>query len=109
MLGSIVGATAQNINTLIGAEVLIGISAAFQISFFWVIAEMVPMRWRYLANSYAYMVTIPTSKRSEDIAPTRNIRTELTISSVCCQIRWRRRLLLLFRRLPSNGEAPSGS
>ena len=36
MVGSIVGAVAQDINTLIAAEVLIGIAAAFQISFYWV-------------------------------------------------------------------------
>ncbi|KAK3676869.1 hypothetical protein LTR78_003073 [Recurvomyces mirabilis] len=68
VVGSIVGATAQNINTLIGSEVLIGISAAFQISFFWVISEIVPMRWRYLANSYAYMITIPTNPLAAKIA-----------------------------------------
>ncbi|KAK5108469.1 hypothetical protein LTR62_008287 [Meristemomyces frigidus] len=68
VLGSIVGATAKDINTLIGSEVLIGISAAFQISFFWVISELVPMRWRYLANSYAYMITIPTNPLAAKIA-----------------------------------------
>jgi hypothetical protein len=50
---------AQDINTLIGAEVLIGISAAFQISFYWVISEIVPMKWRYLSNSYVFL-RLPT-------------------------------------------------
>ncbi|KAK5117508.1 hypothetical protein LTR85_008893 [Meristemomyces frigidus] len=68
LVGSIVGATAQSITTLIGAEVLIGIAAGFQISFFWVISEMVPMKWRYLANSYAYIVTIPTNPLAAKIA-----------------------------------------
>jgi hypothetical protein len=36
MVGSIVGAVAQDVNTLIVSEVLIGIAAAFQISFYWV-------------------------------------------------------------------------
>jgi hypothetical protein len=36
MVGSIIGAVAQDINTIIAAEVLIGIAAAFQISFYWV-------------------------------------------------------------------------
>lgn len=68
VVGHIVGATAQTINTLIGAEVLIGISAAFQISFFWVISEILPMKWRYLANSYAYPMTIPTNPLAAKIA-----------------------------------------
>ena len=70
MVGSIVGAVARDINTLIAAEVLIGISAAFQISFFWVVGEIVPMKWRYLATSYAYMVTIPTNPLAAKIAYT---------------------------------------
>lgn len=68
MVGSIVGAVAQNINTLIASEVLIGIAAAFQISFYWVISELVPLRWRYLANSYAYVVSIPTNPLAAKIA-----------------------------------------
>jgi hypothetical protein len=68
VLGAIVGATAQTVNTLIGAEILLGISAAFQISFFWVISELVPMRWRYAANTYAYIMTIPTNPLAAKIA-----------------------------------------
>ncbi|TKA48120.1 hypothetical protein B0A54_01612 [Friedmanniomyces endolithicus] len=40
----------------------------FQISFFWVIAELVPVKWRYLANSYAYIVSIPTNPLAAKIA-----------------------------------------
>ena len=86
MVGSIVGAVAQDVNTLIAAEVLIGIAAAFQISLYWVrfivldqcastppdrlqvISELVPMKWRYVANSYAYMVSIPTNPLAAKIA-----------------------------------------
>lgn len=50
LIGSIVGATAHNVNTLIAAEVLIGVAVAFQQSFFWVVAEIVPMRWRYIVR-----------------------------------------------------------
>lgn len=46
---------------MIGAEVFIGVAAGFQISFFWVVAEIVPMKWRYLANSGLYAFTIPTN------------------------------------------------
>jgi MFS family permease len=68
LVGSIVGATAQSLNALIGAEVLIGISAGFNISFFWVIGELVPMKWRYVANSYTYFMTIPTNPLAPKIA-----------------------------------------
>jgi len=68
LIGSIIGATAKDVNTLIGAEVLIGIAVAFQQSFFWVVAELVPMRWRYLANSYCYLMTTPTSPLAARVA-----------------------------------------
>ena len=48
LIGSILGATAQSVNQLIGAQVFIRIAADFQISFFWVVAELVPMKWRYI-------------------------------------------------------------
>lgn len=68
LIGSIIGATAQNVNTLIGAQVFIGIAVAFQQSFFWVVAEIVPMKWRYLANSYCYLTTTPTSPLAARVA-----------------------------------------
>ncbi|KAK4498863.1 hypothetical protein PRZ48_009373 [Zasmidium cellare] len=68
LIGSIVGATAKNVNTLIGAEVLIGIAVAFQQSFFWVVAELVPMKYRYFANSYCYLMTTPTSPLAARVA-----------------------------------------
>lgn len=68
LIGSIIGATANNVNTLIAAEVLIGVAVAFQQSFFWVIAEIVPMRWRYIANSYCYLMTTPTSPLAARVA-----------------------------------------
>ncbi|KAF2112623.1 fungal trichothecene efflux pump [Lophiotrema nucula] len=68
LIGAIIGATAQNVNTLIGAEVFIGIAVAFQQSFFWVVAELVPMRWRYIANSWCYLMTTPTSPLAARVA-----------------------------------------
>lgn len=68
LIGSIIGATAKNVNTLIGAQVFIGIAVAFQQSFFWVVAEIVPMKWRYLANSYCYLMTTPTSPLAARVA-----------------------------------------
>lgn len=68
LIGSIVGATAKTVNTLIAAEVLIGVAVAFQQSFFWVVAEIVPMRWRYIANSYCYLMTTPVSPLAARVA-----------------------------------------
>jgi len=36
---------------MVGAQVFISMAAGFQISFFWVVGEIVPMKWRYIANS----------------------------------------------------------
>ena len=68
IIGAIIGATAKSVNTLIGAEVFLGIAVAFQQSFFWVVAELVPMRWRYIANSYCYLMTTPTSPLAARVA-----------------------------------------
>lgn len=56
LIGSIIGAVAKDVNTLIAAETLIGIAVAFQQSFFWVVSEIVPMKYRYLANSVSSAV-----------------------------------------------------
>ena len=70
LLGSIIGAVAKDVNTLIVAELFIGIAVAFQQSFFWVVAELVPMKWRYIANSYCYLMTTPTSPLAARVAYT---------------------------------------
>lgn len=61
LVGSIVGATARNVPMLIGANVLIGSASATQLSFGYLIAEVVPMKHRYLASSYVYALLIPMS------------------------------------------------
>lgn len=68
LVGSIIGAVAKDVNTLIAAEVFIGVAVAFQQSFFWVVAELVPMKYRYLANSYCYAMTTPTSPLAARVA-----------------------------------------
>ena len=68
LLGSIVGATASNVNTIIGAETFIGVAVAFQQSFFWAVAELVPMKYRYFANSYCYLMTVPSSPLAARVA-----------------------------------------
>ncbi|KAK4998648.1 hypothetical protein LTR66_002152 [Elasticomyces elasticus] len=77
LIGSILGATAQSIDQLIGAEVFIGIAAGFQVSFFWVVGEIVPMKYRYLANSAAYAFTIPTNPLAAKIGLTFQTQTSV--------------------------------
>lgn len=61
LVGCIVGAAATNVPMLIGANVLIGSASATQLSFGYLIAEVVPMKHRYLASSYVYALLIPMS------------------------------------------------
>ena len=68
LIGSIIGAVAKDVNTLIVSQVFIGIAVGFQQSFFWVVAEIVPMKYRYLANSYCYLMTTPTSPLAARVA-----------------------------------------
>lgn len=68
LVGAIVGVTAQTVNQVIAAEVLIGVAAGFQISFFWVVSEIVPMNRRFIANSGIYLFSVPTvSTRIPDL------------------------------------------
>ena len=68
LIGSIIGATANTINAIVGAEVFIGLASAFQISFFWTISELVPMRWRYIANGFCYFISLPTNPMAPKVA-----------------------------------------
>ena len=68
LIGSIIGATATTINAIVGAEVFIGLASAFQISFFWTISELVPMRWRYIANGFCYFISLPTNPMAPKVA-----------------------------------------
>ncbi|OQV10662.1 hypothetical protein CLAIMM_14629 [Cladophialophora immunda] len=61
MIGSIVCARAQNIPTLIGGNVFLGVASSTQLSFYIVMGELVPMKHRYLATSALYIFVIPGS------------------------------------------------
>lgn len=65
-IGSIVGATAQGVGQLIAGEALIGIAAGFQISFFWVVSEIVPMNRRFIASSGIFLWSVPTVRKSPE-------------------------------------------
>ncbi|KAI1615939.1 fungal trichothecene efflux pump [Exophiala viscosa] len=59
LIGSIVAATAKNVNALIGATVLLGLAASSQISFTYVTGELVPVRHRFIVNGLINFVNMP--------------------------------------------------
>ena len=61
LLGSIVNATAKDVNTLIGGNTLIGVAAAAQLSYYYVMGELVPMKYRFTGNGFCYLFTLPAS------------------------------------------------
>lgn len=60
-IGCIVGATAQSVNQLIGANVLIGLAAAGQLSFNYTIAELVPVKHRFISLAAIFLFAVPFS------------------------------------------------
>jgi MFS family permease len=54
VIGSIICATAKSVNTLIGGNVFLGSASAFQLSFSYVLQELVPMKYRYLSAGAIY-------------------------------------------------------
>ncbi|KUL87588.1 hypothetical protein ZTR_05842 [Talaromyces verruculosus] len=70
LIGSIVGGTSSSLEQLIAGETLIGIAAGFQCSFFWVVAEIVPMKRRFIANAGLFLWTLPTNTLGPKIAAT---------------------------------------
>lgn len=61
LIGNIIGATAQNIGTLIATNVIIGLSAAGQLSFNVVLGELVPNRARGPFNALVLFTSTPFS------------------------------------------------
>lgn len=59
LIGAIVCSVAKTVPTLIGGTVLIGVAASVQLSVTYVVAEIVPMKHRFLANSFIYIGVIP--------------------------------------------------
>lgn len=58
-LGCVLGCTATSINHLIGASALLGLGASGQISFNYVLGELVPVRHRFAANGIIFLCTLP--------------------------------------------------
>jgi len=61
LLGSILGAAAQNIVTLIFAQVFIGLALPSQLSFSIALAELIPNKWRGYNNALLFFMAVPFS------------------------------------------------
>lgn len=61
IIGSIICATAQSVNALIGGTTIIGVAAATQLSYYYVMGELVPMKYRLVGNAFCYALTTPGS------------------------------------------------
>lgn len=61
IIGSIVCATAKSVMTLIGGNVFLGSASAFQLSFSYVLQELLPMKYRYLGSGFIYPWSIAGS------------------------------------------------
>ncbi|KAL4861926.1 hypothetical protein BDV12DRAFT_203537 [Aspergillus spectabilis] len=58
-VGSIICSRALSVNTLIAGMTLIGLAASTQVSYFYVMAELVPMKYRFAGNGLMYVFTTP--------------------------------------------------
>ncbi|KAK2030376.1 MFS general substrate transporter [Colletotrichum zoysiae] len=70
LIGCVIGATAKTVNILIGANVLVGLGSATQVSFPYLISELVPMNYRYFASTYIYTLLIPVAGLAPVVATT---------------------------------------
>ncbi|KAI9812933.1 MAG: hypothetical protein M1827_004451 [Pycnora praestabilis] len=61
LVGTIIAGTAKNINTIIGGTSLIGIAAAVQLSFGFIVGELVPNKYRSYANGALFATALPFS------------------------------------------------
>lgn len=59
LIGAIICATAKSIPTVIGGSVFIGLAASVQLTFTFVIAELVPNKLRPVVNSGIFITTLP--------------------------------------------------
>lgn len=60
-VGCIIGATAQHINQLIAGNALIGLATAAQLSFNYIITELVPIKDRFYVISLIFLFALPFS------------------------------------------------
>ena len=60
-MGCIIGATASHINQLIAGSAFIGLATAAQLSFNYIITELVPMKDRFYVLALVFLFAIPFS------------------------------------------------
>ncbi|CEJ91135.1 hypothetical protein VHEMI06868 [[Torrubiella] hemipterigena] len=82
LVGCILAVTAVNVRMLIGANVLIGIGSATQVSFPYLIAELVPVRQGSFASAYIYVLLVPMSALAPNIATV--LATRTSVGWRCC-------------------------
>ncbi|KIW90840.1 uncharacterized protein Z519_08623 [Cladophialophora bantiana CBS 173.52] len=77
IVGTVVCARAQNVPTLIGGMTLIGLATASQASYAFVVGELVPIKYRFLAGGGVWFIGLPTNvfagKTSVSIANNPNL------------------------------------
>ncbi|KAL2756682.1 hypothetical protein ACRALDRAFT_2101844 [Sodiomyces alcalophilus JCM 7366] len=61
VVGSIICSVATSVPMLIGGMTIIGVAAATQLSYFYVMGELVPMKYRLAGNGFCYLFCIPGS------------------------------------------------
>lgn len=77
LLGSILGATANSIGQLIAGAAFIGIGASTQMSYNITTGELVPMKYRFLANSIMFVFCIPGSGFGPAVATSFILKTRV--------------------------------
>ncbi len=60
-IGALICATAKNIPTLIGGTVLVGLAAAVQLTFTFIVTELVANKDRAKVDAFLFMTIIPLS------------------------------------------------
>ncbi|KAF1938796.1 MFS general substrate transporter [Clathrospora elynae] len=73
VLGAIICAVTQNVSTLIVGTTIMGLAPATQLSYFYVMGELVPMKYRLAGNAFCYLFCIPGS----DVSPFDYVGTAL--------------------------------
>ena len=89
LLCGILGATAQNINTLIGGNVLGGLAGAVQISFTIAISELVPNKHRPLWIATIFFSSVEFAAFGPEIAQLLVTNTAAGWRSVTCMLECR--------------------
>ncbi|GKZ37917.1 hypothetical protein AbraIFM66950_009749 [Aspergillus brasiliensis] len=112
LIGAIVCATAKNVPTVIGGSVLCGLAAAVQLTFSFVIAELVPNRARPAVNAGIFITTLPFSAFGSLIADlfiantARSWRWTYYLNIITCGLSI---ILLVLFYLPPGWDAKRGS